>query len=195
MLIHIIGSTRHFDDDAPFMQIMSDTIQASGDNIILNWFNTAKSRHVRQIETRLPSDLQEMVQENEDAIARADGIIVEGSRFNFSQGYQIALALQADKPVLNLYRKNLVEYEQWPDRFFILGIANPLLISQSYANQADLEQTITKFLTDIRPTSKQLDVELTLNQETYQRLAYLADKSGKSKGSIIKDIVTKNIQI
>jgi len=194
MLIHIIGSTRNFDEDAPFMQVMSDTIQANGDRVLLNWFNAAKSRHVRQAEAKLPSDLQEMVQQNEDAIARADGLIVEGSRFNFSQGYQTALALQLNKPVLNLYRSNLSEYKEWPDRFFVVGVSNPLFTSRAYTNKTDLEQIITKFLTELRPTTKDLDVKLTLNQETYRQIEDMANRLGRSKTNVIKDIITENLQ-
>lgn len=193
MLIHIVGSTRHFDDDAPFMQIISDSIQANGDNIILNWFSAAKSRHVRQIETKLPSDLQLMVQQNEDAIAQADGIIVEGSRFNFSQGYHTALALQLGKPVLNLYRKNLMEYKEWPDKFFVVGVSNPLFTSRSYASKADLEQIITKFLDEIRPTATEVNVRFMLDNQAYANLKKVMDEDKTSEASAIKTIITKEL--
>ena len=195
MLIHIAGSTRHFEDDEPYMQVMAEAIQASGDTIIYNWLDTARSRHLRQSEEKLPADLQEMIHENEEAVVQADALIIEGSRFSFSQGYLVSFALQHHKPVLNLYRKDLTEYKEWPDKFFVVGVSNPLFINQAYTSKTDLDQIIAKFLSNIRPTTKELDVKLALNQDIYQQLDRLADESGKSKASIIKDIISKNISI
>jgi hypothetical protein len=193
MLVHIIGSMRNFDEDASFMQKIADTVRHHGSCIALDWFSAVKNRKQHNSTNDSSLNWPELVRANIDAASSSDAMIIEGSRFNYSQGYQTALALSAGKPVLNLYRKNLKEYKEWTDKFFVAGVANPLFTSKAYATEDDAARIVTKFLSDIEPTTRELDIKLTLNNEIYAQLDHIAMKTGRSKTSIIKDIVSNNI--
>ena len=193
MIIHLIGSMRHFDDDLPIMRKIADIITNNSSNLILNWFEGVSDRKSRGTTNELSLNWQEIVDANLRSVTQADALIIEGSRFNYSQGFQTAVALQNNKPVLNLYREELPEYKEWPDKLFVSGISHPLFISVPYKTQEDLEKTVTKFIKDHSQKTQDLDVTLALTTADFKKLEKLSRSEGKSKTSIIKDIVTEKL--
>lgn len=189
MIIHVAGSMRQFDDDAHYMQTITDCIYTHGDQIALNWFTAVKDRKERNSRPEESFDWEEVVANNIQALRSADALIAEGSRFNYSLGYQTAIALQNKKPVLSLYRKDLPEYVQWPDKLFVSGISHPLFRSVPYKDHDDLGKIINSFLDDIVPKKIELDLKITINQATAQQLNKIARQTDKNKASVIKDII------
>jgi hypothetical protein len=195
MIIHLVGSMRKFEEDIPYMQIIADTVTEQNGLIALNWFRAATDRNKRIPEKALQLDWEQQIIENEDAIVRSNAVIIEGSRFNFSQGYQTALALQQNKPVLNLYRKELTEYREWPDKYFVSGVSShSLFTSKAYKNEEELRRIVTTFLHNHTHNTHELELKLTLDDTTYKEIEGLSQSSGMNKVKIIQDLISRNIQ-
>lgn len=146
MYVHVIASLRNFEEDASYLYIIKDAIRDSRYEIAFDWISGVEGRRKRSQNIEETFDWEELVESNIEAIKASNAVIVEGSRYNYSQGYQTAVALQLQKPVLNLYRKDLQEHKQWPDKLFVSGISNPLFVNKSYDDKAELTAIIDDFL-------------------------------------------------
>jgi hypothetical protein len=193
MRIHIIGSLRKFDKDIVFLRTIANVVNNAGNTITQNWFEGVDDRKSRGTTPEELLDWNEIVETNTKAAIESDALIIEGSRFNYSQGFQTALALEHNKPVLNLYREDLPEYQEWPDKLFVSGIAHPLFTSKAYKNEKDLERIVTQFLKDHTKKTQELDVKLALETDAYDKIDQLARQHNKSKTSVVKDIVLKGL--
>lgn len=194
MLVHVIGSMRHFEDDEHLMQVILKTLEKNHVRVAQDWISSVSSRRTRNgLKNEEELDWSEIVETNVRVLGEIDLLIVEGSRFNYSQGYQTALALEYGKPVLNLYREDLPEYKEWPDKLFVSGISNPLFTSKPYKNEADLERIVTQFIADHSKKTRELDVQLVLDGNSFEKLDRLSRSEGKSKTALIKEILTRNL--
>lgn len=193
MKVHLISSMRHFDDDIVILRKLARIIDNNNSTIALGWYDGVEDRKKRGQKNEELLDWYSIVDNNILAVKESDALIVEGSRFNYSQGYQTALALEYGKPVLNLYREDLPEYQEWPDKLFVSGIANPLFTSKPYKNEADLEQIVTQFINDHAKKTHELDVQLALDSDSFEKLDRLSRSQGKSKNALIKEILTRNL--
>jgi hypothetical protein len=182
---------RQFDEDLIYMQRIADTLQSTNISIALDWYNAVKSRRDRQSVREGQLDWSAIVDDNIKAAKESDALIIEGSRFNYSQAYQTAIALQYNKPVLNLYRKSLPEYTDWPDKFFVSGIDNPLFHNIAYEIEADLPKIIDKFVKDITPKDFEIEAKFTLDDTSLHYIEKIADQTGRSTNSIIRDMVIR----
>lgn len=184
---------REFDKDIVLLRKIAKVIDENGGSIAFNWYDGVDARKNRNSNREDLLDWAEIVESNIQATTDSDALIIEGSRFNYSQGFQTALALEHGKPVLNLYREDLPEYKEWPDKLFVSGISSPLFTSKAYKDEADLEKIVTKFIQDHTKKARELDVKLVLDADDFEKLDQLARSEGKSKTSIIKDILAKNL--
>lgn len=194
MRIHLIGSLRHFNDDIIFLEHIAKIIEDHSGSIGQNWFTSVKDRKNRGTRTEESLDWHDIVETNIQTTINSDALIVEGSRFNYSQGFQTAIALQNKKPVLNLYREDLPEYKEWPDKLFVSGISHPLFTSKPYKTQEDLEKIVGEFINELSAKTHELDVKLALDATDYEKLDRLAQNEGKSRSSIIKDLLVENLK-
>jgi hypothetical protein len=193
MIIHLISSMREFDKDIIPLRKIAEVITRENSSVAFNWYDGVDARKHRNSNREELLDWGEIVESNIRATAESDALIIEGSRFNYSQGFQTAVALQNNKPVLNLYREDLPEYKEWPDKLFVSGISHPLFTSVAYKTEKDLEKIVAKFIREHSTKARDLDVKLALEAADYEKLARLARNEGKSKASVIKDILTKNL--
>lgn len=191
MLIHLIASMRHFDEDVTILEKISDTLEANSVTIIRNWHAAVKSRRNRQSVREQDLNWTEIVEDNIKAVLQSDALIIEGSRYNYSQAYQTAIALQNNKPVLNLYRKDLPEYKEWPDRLFVSGIDSPLFHNVSYVTAEDVPRIIERFLKDISPRTTDITALLPLDTQSLEYIKEIASKTDKSIDTVIKDIIQR----
>lgn len=190
MKVHLISSMRKFDEDVIPLQRIADILHANGDHVALDWFSAVKGRKERQSVQESSLDWPEIVHQNVNAIIHADAVIIEGSRFNYSQGYQTAVALQHKKPVLNLYRTDLPEYKEWPDKFYVSGVSDPLFHSVPYEKNDDLEKIVTEFLNKINPKTIEVNFNIAIDQDTLKYIDALSYNSNSSRSAVIKTILT-----
>lgn len=193
MIIYLIGSMRHFDEDFEAIQAIANVVSNQKNTIALDWFSAVKSRKDRQSASEEDLDWPSLVAENINAIKQADALIVEGSRFNYSQAYQTAVALEYNKPVLNLYRKELPEYTDWPDRLFVSGIESPLFHNIPYEFIDDLKAHVASFLQTIVRDTVEFEAKLTLSSEAFKHLEILAANKNMTISGAVKDLIVQNI--
>lgn len=189
MNIHLIGSMRQFDEDIVPLQKITETLHKQGASLSLDWIAAVKSRRARRSKREEELDWPTIVNANIKAVYYADALIVENSRFNYSSAYQTALALQHNKPVLNLYRIDTPEYNDWPDKFFVSGIDSQLFYSVPYKNNDDLAPIVKQFLKSITPKFVDLDIKVSLDPLNMEYLERKSHESNKSITSIVKDIL------
>ena len=189
MNIHLIGSMRQFDADIIPLQIIAEALHKQGVYLALDWITAVKGRRERRSKREEELDWPAIVSANTQAIFDADALIIENSRFNYSSAYQAALALQYNKPVLNLYRSNTLEYETWPDKLFVSGIDNKLFHNKAYKKNDDLPSIVEQFLKDITPKSIDLDIKISLDPSNIEYLKRKSHESNKSVAGIVKDIL------
>jgi hypothetical protein len=194
MKIHLISSMREFDRDIVFVRKIAAVIREQDGSIAFNWYDGVEARKNRKTNREELLDWHDIVESNIRATTNSDALIIEGSRFNYSQGFQTAIALQNNKPVLNLYRKDLPEYKEWPDKLFVSGISHPLFKSVAYETEEDLEKIVGKFIKDHSAKVHQLDIKLALNTPDYEKLEQLAQSKGKSQAGVIKDLLLENLK-
>lgn len=193
MKVHLISSLREFDVDLSYVHQIERVLKANQCLILHNWYDGVKDRRARKSVNEELFDWGEIVDTNIEAVKQADALIVEGSRFNYSQGFQTALALERGKPVLNLYREDLPEFKEWPDKLFVSGIINPLFTSRAYKDEDDLQKIVTEFLGKHANNLHELDMKLTLDAESYDKVMRISHDEGKSQTSVIKDMVIKGL--
>jgi len=184
---------RRFDEDLPIMRRIASTLNENEVSVLLNWYEGVHDRKSRGVTDEQSLNWPEIVEGNLKAVQDADALIIEGSRFNYSQGFQTALALEHGKPVLNLYREHLPEYKEWPDKLFVSGVTHPLFTSKAYRDEEGLDKIVTEFVHNYLQKSRELDVTLALSADDFKRLDLLARNEGKSRTSVIRDILTENL--
>jgi len=191
MIIHLVSSMRQFNEDIIPVRRIAKIIEINGDSVAFNWYDGVDARRQVNKISEDSFDWGEIVESNIHAITQADALILEGSRFNYSQGFQTAIALQQDKPVLNLYRKDLSEYKEWPDKLFVSGITHPLFSNKAYSTEQELEKIVETFLQKFSKRNQEINPKFSLDINTYQKLQKLVDESRRSEASTIKDILSK----
>ena len=191
MNIHLIGSMRQFDDDFIPMQAIAETLHKHGVYLAHDWITAVKSRKERQSKSEEELDWPAIVNANIQAILDSDALIVENSRFNYSSAYQTAIALQHNKPVLNLSRTNTPEYNDWPDKLFVSGIDNQLFHNVFYKNNDDLAPIVERFLKDITPKFIDLDIKISLSPSDIGYLERRSHESNKNIMGVVKDILVE----
>lgn len=191
MVIHLIGSMRQFDEDIVPMQIIADTLHAHGAYLALDWLTAVKSRRERQSKQEEELDWPTLVSTNIQAILDADALIIENSRFNYSSAYQTAIALQHNKPVLNLYRADTSEYKDWPDKLFVSGIDNKLFRNTMYEDHEDLVHIVKQFVNDIDPKSIDLNIKISLDPLSINYLERKSQETNMSVAGVVKDILVQ----
>lgn len=182
---------RQFDEDSVYMRKIADILESNNISIARDWYSAVKSRKDRQSTDESQLDWPTIVDDNVKAVRSSDALIIEGSRFNYSQAYQTAIALQCDKPVLNLYRKNLPEYTDWPDKFFVCGIDNTLFHNVAYKTESDLPGIINRFLGDITPKSFEIEAKFALDRTSLRYIEKITEQTGRGINSVIKDIIVR----
>lgn len=120
-------------------------------------------------------------------LKKADVVIVEGTHNRFSQGYQMANALQAGKPVLLLYRPA-------PARSFS-GLNHKLLTKCEYTTVEELDAIVQKFLRDFTPKKLELEVKIARNSKLQRYLEGQAERMGKTEDQILLDLATIGLKV
>lgn len=191
MKIHLTSSIRNFDEDIQSIHTIASIIKKNGGFIVQPWFDSVQDRKNRATTPEEGLNWEEIVEANIHACLEADTTIIEGSRFGYSQGYQAAIALQHNKPVLNLYRKDSPEYREWPDKLFVSGITHPLFANKAYSTEQELEAIVEDFLQNLSKKDREINSKFSLDSNTYQKLQKLMNESRRSEASTIKDVLSK----
>src|SRR5687768_16108315 len=102
MLVHLTASTTTLKQEPEALNSIKRQILDSGHSLVRDWIKIAQTR----IQKNVDQDPSIIADENMDFISKADAIIAEVTHDSFGVGYQVAAAIQLNKPVLLLTRKS-----------------------------------------------------------------------------------------
>jgi hypothetical protein len=187
MIVFLTGSSWEAKEDLPFLRQAVQTIQENGGVLARDWIEPTFKQAEKSSAKKPSINWEKVMRGTVDAISRADIIIVEGTSYRFSQGYQVALALQLKKPVLFISRRS------HNDRS-VSGIKNKLLVAMTYNNEKDLREIISKFMLENTISTKDLRFNFFIDRQIYNYLRSMAYETGKNKSEIIRDLINKEIK-
>lgn len=140
MLVCFSGNSRNINQDIEVYRSITNAINETGAVIAKNWIEAAV--HL----ARFPSDelwWKEMCADVQESIEDADVMIAEVSgRSTFGVGYEMALALKADKYVLALVKEG--EYGS-----YVRGLTHPKL-TVAYYRSDNVSAIVGNFLNGIK---------------------------------------------
>lgn len=100
MVIHLVVPTHLVQGKISVYRRIIDTVHAEGFSLARNWIEPAFHNPGRVVDEERK---KEIVEQLEDSINRSDALIAEASNHaSFGVGYQVARALERNKPVLVL---------------------------------------------------------------------------------------------
>lgn len=186
MIVYLTGSSWQLKEDLEYLRTATRAIEDNGGVLARDWVETAFNR-AKSKKERATVDWGEVIDGAIKAISRADLVIVEATSYRFSQGYQVAIALQQKKPVLVISR---IPYENKS----ILGIKNKLLTLKRYETKLELKDVIGNFMKDNTISTKDLRFNFFIDRKIYNYLRSVSYETGKNKSEIIRDLINREIK-
>lgn len=188
MIVHLTASSRTIGEDRPYLRAIVTTIHSEGHVLARDWIELANNREIvksKEIEV----DWEVIFKDNIQAISRADVVIVEATSYGFSQGFQVATALQQKKPTLLLCRESSVLKDH-----FGSGVTDELLTVRQYRSNQDLEDIVAQFLEDNTLTTKDMRFNFFIDRQIYNYLRWASAKTGKTKSELLRSLLEKEIE-
>jgi hypothetical protein len=181
MLVHLAGSLRSHEKDLPYLRKIISLIHDHDSTLAHNWVEAAIVRQKNNVRI---ADWTPFVANAMETLKQADVVIIEATHYSFSQGYQMAAALEHRKPVLVVSRDRL-------DRKYITGFTDSLLSYGQYATEEELSQLVSSFLKRNTIHVKDLRFNFFITKGIAQYLDRKARETGKNRSEIIRDIIKK----
>ncbi|MFO0920191.1 MAG: hypothetical protein U0451_00795 [Candidatus Saccharimonadales bacterium] len=119
-------------------------------------------------------------------IHKADICIFESSKSSFAVGFQVAYALQLQKPCLVLKDKNGIKSN------FGSGIVSNLLKYVTYEKDDDIVFTVRDFLSTNRLAAQDLRFNFVIDREIYNYLKWASFKTNSTKADIVRKLIRDN---
>jgi len=178
MVIHLVSSFREWNGNFEYLQKIVDTIHKNDGELARNWLELVSSKIKNGTITQ--ENWKQVIEENAEAIARCDAVVVEASDYGFLDGFQMATALQLDKPILVVGR---IALEDWA----ISGLKSESVIVERYETLEQLEQLVVDFMKKeivaLPPT-----VKTTLGPRLYDAVRNTALNRGVSEEQALRDL-------
>jgi hypothetical protein len=184
MIVHIAGSLRDETKDIEYLRAIIEVIHDHGAVLALNWLDAAI---VRREQHRDYDDWGPFVQNNLDALKRADVVIIDSTHRAFSQGFHVLAALEHKKPTLVVSREDF-------STKYIRGISDPLLSLKTYADQDDLKHIVDTFLTQNTVHTKDLRFNIFLTREIARFLEERSRETGRARSEIVRDLIKERVK-
>jgi hypothetical protein len=181
MLVHFAGSLRSHEKDLPYLRKIVSLIHEHDSALANNWIEAAIVRQNNNVEI---ADWTPFVANAMDTLKQADVIIIEATHYSFSQGYQMAAALEHKKPVLVISRDRL-------NKKYITGFTNSLLSYGKYETEDELARLVSSFLKKNTVHVKDLRFNFFITRKIAQYLDRKSHETGKNQSEIIRDIIKK----
>lgn len=183
MIVHLIGSIKDFDKDPLYIRSIIDCVHDNGSVLAHNWLEPALMRKKENIYI---ADWTPFVENDLVAIKAMDIVIAELTHYNFSQGFQIAAALEQKKPVLAIARHSVKGK-------MASGIINPLFTHKQYNSEEELQAIVQAFLAKNTVHTKDLRFNIFFTRRILQYLENKTRETGKTRSEIIRDIIKHKI--
>ena len=171
--------------DTKVLRKIVSVIKDKGNQMDDDWLEEAYAREVAG--NAQPADWPAIFKRSLETIAKTDAIIAETTHPSFAIGYQVAVAVQQKKPVLLLRR------QASDQNAYITGVEDGWTQYESYADEADVQRIIEKFLDDNDIKSKDMRFNFFIDRKIYNYLRWSALRTGKTKAEILRELVEKEI--
>ena len=187
MIVHIGGGARALGDDLPYLRKIIDIVREEGDEISRNWIEiTNHNVTVKDIKPE-QVDWEDIASQNKLALARADVYVADVTAYRLSNGYELAQALQQNKPVLLVSRKSFKQ-------FAISGVHDELLTMREYATSEELGKIVREFLGKNRIPSDEKTVEVSLDLELYKYLKQQETNTDRATSDILYELAKRGLK-
>jgi hypothetical protein len=181
MIVHLIGSLRDFEQDSKYISTIIETIHDKGGVLAHGWLEAALTR---KREEMYIADWTPFVENDIRSVKRADVVIVELTHYAFSQGYQIAAALEYKKPILALTRDSIKGKSA-------SGITNPLFTHKQYSNTSELQSLTRAFIEKNTIYTKDLRFNILLTRNILKYLETTTKETGSNRSEIIRNLINR----
>lgn len=186
MIVHFIASKSDVTENIVTLRKALEAIHSEGHKLSLDWIERAHNRH--STDSKQPLDWGEAYKEIVDALAKSDVIIADTSYNSFGVGYQVAIAFQQKKPILLLRRASA------DSDAFARGPSNELVAHVIYKDDEEMAKAVTRFLKENDIQTKDMRFNFFIDRPIYNYLRWAAQKTGKTKAEILRDLVDREIK-
>ncbi|MFA6185415.1 MAG: hypothetical protein WCT51_01315 [Candidatus Shapirobacteria bacterium] len=179
MKLYFVASARLVDIDPKLYSKMYACLSAEGKMLsdkVMKWIKTGV-KDMRGVPQKIK---RENYIQSLDSVKKADIVIMEVSGHSMSMGYLISKALEMNKPVIALYKK-----EHMP--VFIKGIDDPKLIMSEYDGE-NVEQIIEGAL---KKADSLIDVRFNffVNPKILNYLDWVAQKRMQPRSVFLRNLI------
>ncbi len=179
MKLYFVASARLVDADPKLYSQMYSFLAAEGKMVsdkVMKWVK----KGVKDLSGAPKNISRENYIQSLDSVKKADVVVMEVSGHSMSMGYLISKALEMNKPVIGLFKK---EYEP----IFIKGINDPKLILVSYDSE-NVEQTIK---TAIKKANSLVDVRFNffVSPKILNYLDWVAQKRMLPRSVFLRNLI------
>lgn len=188
MLVRFSGSESNIQDKYTIYKKILEVIQEK-DQLSYNWIDEALIYSFKKGEPNFIDDRDwGLIQKNAiEDIHRADVCIFESSKSSFAVGFQVAYALQQQKPCLVLKDVDGIKSN------FGSGIVSNLLKYVTYETLDDVIKELRDFLDTNRLAPQDLRFNFVIDREIFNYLKWSSFKTNSTKADIVRKLIRDNI--
>lgn len=186
MIAHFIGSRSHILEEIDYYRIIVAALKQAGYEISHDWVEEAYGLASEKAIKRPSETWREVDRQYEDAVQKADVVIVDVTHRGFFVGYRTALAVAQKKPLLLITRET--------SDLAVSGVNTPAGFVRSTVYDAkNLEAIVKEFLEENIIDTKDLRFNFFLDRPTYNYLRWMSSKTGKTKAEIVRSLLQKEM--
>lgn len=187
MKVHFSASIENITSRIELYRTIRQTLVDNGDVLTRDWIDDAFER--ASTKTRYSqSDAKDIAAETRRSIENCDIAIFESSDQSFGVGYQAALSINLQKPVLILLEKNARPLG-------VIGTGQNTTIKKIayYHDKEEMQQIIRQFIDDNSVLLKDLRFNMLLDRELLYFVNNESIKTGLSKSQVIRSLIKAKI--
>lgn len=186
MLVHLIATEKSLKDNIENLRLVTKFLQEKGHALTREWIEPAYDNIQKGVATD-DSTWQSIVEEDFEALAKADVVIADVTVDSTAVGYQIATAIQQKKPTLLI----LKEGSKVPP--FTWNIPSSFLSRIEYSGD-NLVEKLTPFVEENDITVKDMRFNFFIDRKIYNYLRWASHKTGKTKAEVLRELVKNEIE-
>lgn len=189
MLVHFIAPMSSLEENIESYRSVVASIQKKGHVLAREWIEAAYAEIKISSEKDMEGDQnwQPIIEDNFEAIAKADVVIADITHDSTAMGYQIATAIHQKKPTLLIIKEGTTIPP------FTWNIPSSFLKKVEYSKK-DLTDKIMPFLEENDISTKDMRFNFFIDRGIYNYLRWAALKTGKTKAEVLRELVQREIE-
>ena len=186
MIVHFIAPVSGLKENVDNLKNIVKYLKDEGHELASDWLDIAYQRETQGSDSKELS-WQKIIQDNLEAIAKAEVVIADISYDSTAIGYQIATAIQQKKPTL------LILQEGRKVSSFTWNIPSSFLKRVEYTTD-NIGEKIAPFLKENDIATKDMRFNFFIDRPIYNYLRWSALKTGKTKAEVLRELVQREIE-